>query len=100
MTKEEWVACEDPALLFSALGMTFTNRKFVLFSTQCCHRSPIHRRKKYLRILRNAWAVAERFADGQASIAQVRKVWGLSGQDGQRSPGWPERPREWARVWV
>lgn len=64
MTEAEWLTCDEPGVLFEALGRRVTDRKLRLFFCACC-RSAWPR----LRDTRSQQAVetAERFADGEAT---------------------------------
>lgn len=68
MTEAEWLACQTPRQLFGAFGDPLTERKVRLFACACC-------RVVWDRLpddaSRQAVAAAERFADGQATAAEL-----------------------------
>src|SRR5262245_50950663 len=79
MTSQEWLTCLDlDAMLTCARrGRQFSARKRRLFACACC--------RKLVRLLpdahRRALALAERFADGLASKADLAEAWYLAHQD-------------------
>src|SRR5262249_38921624 len=71
MTEAEWLACPkpDPMVEFLERGHKGSCRKRRLFGVACCRRiRPFRIDKKIRRIVE----VAEAYADGQASAAQLR----------------------------
>ena len=87
----DWDRCEDPGLLFDSLGGRASGRKYRLFAVACCYRSPPDGgRKGHQKYAVRGWQAAERFADGEIDLKELRKSWA----------GWPERPEEWARTWA
>lgn len=70
MTEAEWLACDDPLAVIQAAGDRATGRKVRLFCVACCRQvlplAPAARQKSANAIL----AVAERFADGDATKAE------------------------------
>jgi hypothetical protein len=71
MTEQEWLACADATLMLNHLGTGVTERKLRLFAVACCrhiwHLLPDERS-------RTAVAVAEQYADRQASDRQQAGV--------------------------
>jgi hypothetical protein len=68
VTEAEWLACTDPKAMLEFLGAKAGDRKIRLFALACC------RRTWYLLYdprLRNAIDVNERYADGEASRAEL-----------------------------
>jgi hypothetical protein len=87
MTEAEWLACTDPEKMLDFLQGKVTDRKLRLFTAACCYaENPAANIPAY--------DIVERFADGQASLDEVRKYWGLADVGG---PAWPEQPFNWAR---
>ncbi len=76
MTEAEWLACRDPGAMLNVLSSSYRHlsaRKLRLFATYCCrsvlgpdHEPALHR----------AIGVAECYAEGDASEADVRTVHG------------------------
>jgi hypothetical protein len=72
MTEAEWLACDDPEPMLEFLRGTASDRKLRLFSVACCQR--------LLQTVRlHPWyayglAVAERFADGEATVEELEQV--------------------------
>jgi hypothetical protein len=65
MTEAEWLSCQRPLEMLSALRGKVSDRKLRLFAVACCRRAtPLLPPE-----LRQALRVAELFADGQASDA-------------------------------
>jgi hypothetical protein len=81
MTEEEWLTCAAPPLMLEFLRGRASERKLRLFACACC-RDP--RLFGWLAEPRNrqAVAVAERFADGQASAAELEAALRLSSHNG------------------
>jgi hypothetical protein len=79
MTSEQWQTCSDLDAMLTAARRRghFSARKRRLFACACCQRlgrllPDAHRR---------ALAVAERFADGRASRAELAEVWSVAYHD-------------------
>jgi hypothetical protein len=73
MTESEWLACDDPTPMEVFLRGKESDRKLRLFGCACCRRtwgllSNRHSRK--------ALAVAEQYADGEASQEKLGFAWG------------------------
>jgi hypothetical protein len=68
MTEEEWLACTDPAAMLKFLRGRASDRKLRLFGCGCC-RLVWHRHSE---VSRRAVEVSERFADGEASLSDLR----------------------------
>lgn len=71
MTEAEWLTCPDPHRLLDVLGDRPSERKLRLFACACC------RRHWHLLIdprSRQAVEVAEKFADGEATAAEVSRA--------------------------
>lgn len=64
MTEAEWLGSDEPKSLFRTLNCRLRHRKLRLFAVACCHR--ISHQLSDKRSL-TAIAVAERYADGNAS---------------------------------
>ena len=68
MTPDEWKAGEDPSVLLDLVADRATNRKLRLFLIACCRRIwPMLADERS----RNAVEVAQRFADGVATAAEL-----------------------------
>ncbi len=71
MTEAEWEACVEPARMLDFLRRGTSDRKFRLFTVACCRRAwnllpqPACRR---------AVEIAELFADGDASEAELNEA--------------------------
>jgi hypothetical protein len=112
MTEREWLECTDPAPMLEFLSERVTERKQRLFGVACC--------KRCLHLLsdersRIAVEVAERYADGKASEAELQyaalassEAAGLGGYAGDDSwgrnsfaagTGSPARAAAWAATW-
>jgi hypothetical protein len=67
MTKEEWLKCADPTPMLEFLRGKVSNRKLRLFAVACCR----HVWEWLPQYSRKAVEVAERYADKQASRAEL-----------------------------
>lgn len=67
MTETEWLACADPHWMLQFLRGKVSDRKLRLFAVSCCRRIGHH----FDEPCRGALAVAERFADGQATRVEL-----------------------------
>jgi hypothetical protein len=76
MTPEEWQRCDDPRKMLRFLGDRASERKLRLFAAACCRRiwSLIRDDRG-----RQAVDVAERFADGLASVTDFGAAWHKAG---------------------
>jgi hypothetical protein len=68
MTEAEWLACGDPEAMLQHVRKKASQRKLRLFAVACCRQvwhllNPKHRKSV---------GVAERFADGDATVAELR----------------------------
>jgi hypothetical protein len=80
MTELDWLAGNDPAPMLDFVRARLSERKARLFAVACCQRIE--------DLLPDEWgrkslAVAERFADGQASDLELLLAAGLAYQDAQ-----------------
>jgi hypothetical protein len=90
MTEAEWLACTDPQKMLAFLEHSgrASERKLRLFAVACCRRLP--EAATYGRA-RKALEVAERYADGLATLQELREVGGAAwkgarwARDGPRS---------------
>jgi hypothetical protein len=73
LSEEQWLSCKEPAELLRLLGGDrLSQRKLRLFACACCLRVwPLLTRTA----VHDAVHVAERFADGQASVVELRAGW-------------------------
>src|SRR4051794_39821103 len=70
MTEQEWLACSDPQKMLEYLHDKASERKLRLFACACCRRLWHCLRAPS----RRAVEVAEQYADGLASSAELRRV--------------------------
>jgi hypothetical protein len=69
MTEKEWLASTDPMAMLKTASCRFQRRKLRLFAVACCRRiSPLLPDERSKRAI----DVAERYADGDASDADLR----------------------------
>lgn len=70
MTEEKWLASSDPIVMIDEMDGRVSTRKLRLFAVACCRR--------IWEVLddnsKNAICVAEKYADGLASIGELRSV--------------------------
>jgi hypothetical protein len=79
MTEAEWLACTDARLMLSSLrDQGAGERKMRLFAVACCrriwHLFPLALPEAGVVDCRDAVEVAERFADGRASVADLESA--------------------------
>jgi hypothetical protein len=72
MTEAEWLACDDPEAMFRFAEDRVSERKLRLFSVACCRRVWRHLIDPRSRA---AVEVAERFADGRATVAELDEAY-------------------------
>jgi hypothetical protein len=92
MTRKSWLSCTDPERMIDFLWEKASERKKRLFACACCRRlwdywngvthtnreaATTHRR--WVRALRNAVQVAERYADAQATGAELEQATSVAG---------------------
>jgi hypothetical protein len=69
MTEAEWDGCASPRAMLDALRGKASHRKLLLFACACCRRTGTvaadGRRRRAVEVI-------ERFADGRATLAEVR----------------------------
>lgn len=87
MTEKQWLACKDPVRMLKFLQRSASERKLRLFALACCRRAehlpyrglPAEESEKARARDRHALAVAGRFAEGEASRAELatalRSAW-------------------------
>ena len=71
MTEQDWLACDDPTLMFEFLRGETSDRKLRLLAVGCV-RSVLHLLPQ--PHFRAAVGVAEEFADGRATLAALRTI--------------------------
>ena len=71
MTEAEWLACEDPNMMLGFLDGKVSKRKLRLFAVACCRNIWSLFKDEQCR---NTVEVAERYADGWASDAELFAV--------------------------
>jgi len=91
MTEAEWLACEDPQKMLEFLRGKVSDRKLRLFAVACCY-SDCRKR------LKPEFEAVVRFADGQASLDEIRSYWARGFSSAYVS--WPEQPFAWASRFV
>jgi hypothetical protein len=75
MTEADWLACEDPTPMLAFLQGKVTDRKLRLFAVACWRRAPHLLKSKHQQ---RAIEVAERYADGLASLPELAAVRGAA----------------------
>jgi hypothetical protein len=93
MSEAEWNTSTDPTPMLELLQGKASDRKLRLLLVACCY---LEYRKSKTGI--PAFDIVERFADGQATLNDVRTHWLTPGSVNQFA--WPERPLEWAASFV
>jgi hypothetical protein len=87
MTEREWLEGTDPQALLAWLGGRAGERTLRLFACACVrrhwHRLPDDRS-------RHAVELAERYADGQATLDELNAAWSAAGEAFDDSPGFAE----------
>ena len=68
MTEREWLECADPHPMLDFLAGKASERKLRLFACACCYRAAWYGQDKSSRL---AVEVAERYADGRATEAEL-----------------------------
>jgi predicted component of type VI protein secretion system len=71
MTESEWLACADPLAMLSFLGSRISDRKLRLFACACCRRVWHLITSPPARV---AVEASERYADGLASVQELRDI--------------------------
>jgi hypothetical protein len=69
VTEEEWLACQDPTPMLALLRGRVSERRLRLFACACCRRIWDRLEQEGSR---HAVEVAEDFADGRASLEQLK----------------------------
>ena len=75
MTEAEWLACEEPTSMLESLRDKASSRKLRLFACACCRD---HRPETPDLNFLQAYLVAERFADGQATEEERDAIFRLT----------------------
>lgn len=71
MTEAEWLASDSPKLMFQHLHGRVSERKLLLFGVACCRRLWDH---TWHERSRRAIELVERYADGEATAAEVGRI--------------------------
>jgi hypothetical protein len=91
MTENQWLTTTQPKFMLIFLRGKTSARKLRLFACACC-------RSSYPRGLgpqtESLFAVAELYADGVASLEDVRQHWKAADDE----LTWPEQPAAWAEA--
>jgi hypothetical protein len=71
MTEAQWLCCADPEPMLCVLGGKANERKLRLFAVACCRRIP---EVTTYHLARETLEVAERYADGLATQAELQQA--------------------------
>ena len=71
MTEEEWLACNDPERMAKFLRAGASDRKLRLFAAACCR---AFWAELNLEVTRSAIETNERYADGEATEEELRRL--------------------------
>lgn len=95
MTEDQWNSCRDPAEMLDFLRSTgqLTERKARLFAAACCRRMPLVPEED----AQTKIDVAERYADGLASSAELSNPYPILSMEGIEEYE-ARRSKEWLRV--
>ena len=85
MSEAEWMACEDPEALFHSLSHSWSERKCILFLLAADWEKPPTADPG------SRYQEAERYADGQIELSELRRRWGTSS-----GKSWVEDAVRWA----
>jgi hypothetical protein len=95
MIEVEWVACTDPTKILEFLRWV-SDRKWRLFVCGCCHRiwsSFVDHRS------RRGIEVAERYADGEATLDELDTAGDSARQAAEEAPWDVSRSAAWVTTW-
>jgi hypothetical protein len=71
MKEAKWLTCDDPEQMIGRVWPAASNRKLRLFACACCYR--VYNEKSNGRELASV-AIAERFADGVATVEELQQA--------------------------
>jgi hypothetical protein len=99
MTEADWLACEDPTPMLEFLRSEASARKLRLFCVACFSLVRSYDADDGTRLLNGPTIeFVARFADGLASIEEMRSVWRTRGFSATVPS--PEQPFEWAGAYL